>query len=194
LKKPKLNVKVLAIDAAEKTIHENGILGMNARHIAKNIGCAVGTLYNHFSSIDELILAVNLRTLAKLETALQQSTLQASNGNQGIQAIVDAYMKFALEHTHAWQTLFEHHMPKHAEIPQAYFQQRQQLFQHIEAQLKSSHPTMNDMQSKLESRALWAGIQGVCVLAINKKLNDDHIPFQKIATTLVQHFLAKEGV
>jgi len=194
LKKPRLNIKVLAIDAAEKNILESGVLGLNARHIAKSIGCAVGTLYNHFSSIDDLILAVNLRTLTNLEAALQQSVLKASTGNQGIQTIADTYIKFALEHTHAWHTLFEYHMPKHTSVPQAYVQKRQLLFQHIETQLKLSHPNMDATQSRLESWALWSGIHGVCILVMNQKSDDDHIPFQKVANTLVQHFLAKGEV
>jgi len=184
----------MAIDEAERNIHENGMLAIKARHIAKSIGCAVGSLYNHFSCIDDLILAVNLRTLANLKTELRQATLKTVKGNQGIQTVVDTYIKFALEHTHAWQALFEHHLPTHTEIPQVYFQQRQQLFQHIEEQLRAAHPQMNETNIKLESRALWAGIQGICILAINKKRDDDHIPFQGIANTLVQHFLSHPGV
>ncbi|MDX8380867.1 MAG: TetR/AcrR family transcriptional regulator [Ghiorsea sp.] len=194
MKKPKLNIKSMAIDVAEENIHQNGVLAIKARHIAKSIGCAVGTLYNHFSCIDDLILAVNLRTLTNLETELRQATFKTEKGNQGIQTVVDTYIKFSLEYTHAWQALFEHLIPKHAKIPQVYFQQHQQLFQHIEEQLKAAHPQMSPTNIKLESRALWSGIQGVCALAINKKLDDDHIPFQEVANTLVQHFLAKEEV
>ena len=193
MRKSIANIKDHATDAAEACIQAHGMKGVNARHIAKDIGCAVGTLYNHFSSIDELILAVNLRTLSKLDEALQSASHNTSTGNQGMQAIAEAYINFALEHTHAWQTLFDHRMPKHADIPAIYFQQRQQLFQHIETQMQRAHPHMNDEKIKLESRALWSGIQGVCVLAINKKLDDDHIPFQAIATTLIQHFLNQQG-
>jgi AcrR family transcriptional regulator len=58
------------IDAAECTIAEKGLTALKARDLAQEVGCAVGTIYNVFEHLDELVLCVGLRTLAMLEAAL----------------------------------------------------------------------------------------------------------------------------
>ena len=57
------------IDAAERTVAANGLAGLRARDLAREAGCAVGTIYNVFEHLDELILCVGWRTLAMLDSA-----------------------------------------------------------------------------------------------------------------------------
>ena len=58
------------IDAAECTIAANGLAALKARDLAREAGCAVGTIYNIFEHLDELILCVGSRTLVMLDAAL----------------------------------------------------------------------------------------------------------------------------
>ena len=46
------------IDVAERTIAENGLAALKARDLAREAGCSVGTIYNVFEHLDELILCV----------------------------------------------------------------------------------------------------------------------------------------
>ena len=193
LRKSPAEIKILAIQATKTSIHNSGVSGVNARHIAKSIGCSVGTLYNHFKNIDHLILEANLNTLSALDRQLKQALLQGLSPEKSIQAIAFTYIDFSLEQTNAWQTLFEHQMPKDSEVPQSYYQQRKQLFHYIEQPLSAIHPNLSPDKLALESRALWAGIHGICVLAINNKLDDDNLNLKEIAQTLIQHFLNTQG-
>lgn len=84
-------------------------------------------------------------------------------------------------------------MPKNAAVPETYYKQRKQLFLHIEKHLSLCHPNMSPAQLVLETRALWAGIQGICTLSIRNKLDDDNLPLESIVNTLVQHFLSTQG-
>ena len=54
------------VDAAERTIDERGLAALKARDLAAEAGCAIGTIYNVFEHLDELVLAVGSRTLAML--------------------------------------------------------------------------------------------------------------------------------
>src|ERR1700739_2254174 len=58
------------VDAAERTIAERGLAALKARDLAAEAGCAIGTIYNVFEHLDELVLAVGSRTLAMLDAAL----------------------------------------------------------------------------------------------------------------------------
>src|SRR5258708_37586990 len=58
------------ISAAEWTIETHGLSGLKARALAFQVGCAVGAIYNVVTDLDDLIFAVNSRTLAALERDL----------------------------------------------------------------------------------------------------------------------------
>ena len=55
------------VAAAEDTIAKGGLGEMRARDLAEKAGCAVGAIYNAVEDLDQLVLLVNVRTLAALE-------------------------------------------------------------------------------------------------------------------------------
>ena len=54
------------IDIAEAQIRENGTASLRARALAEEADCAVGAIYNVFTDMPGLQLAVNGRTFARL--------------------------------------------------------------------------------------------------------------------------------
>ena len=64
--------------AAEARLAANGIGGLKARDLAADIGVAVGALYNLVKDLDELVLLVSARTLARLHTVLNEATRAAT--------------------------------------------------------------------------------------------------------------------
>src|SRR5205823_13199976 len=95
------------IDAAERTIAGKGLAGLRARDLAREAGCAVGTIYNVFEHLDELILCVGLRTLAMLDTALGAVRSARPYGSpedaaDDLVRLALAYLEFAAAHTVRW--------------------------------------------------------------------------------------------
>src|ERR1700730_18090468 len=64
------SLKESLIAAAERTIVSQGLRSLRARTLADEVGCALGAIYNVFADLDDLVLAVNSRTLAALEREL----------------------------------------------------------------------------------------------------------------------------
>src|SRR5260370_31952146 len=58
------------IEAAERSLAAGGLAGLKTRELAREIGCANGAVYNLVDDMDELILLVGSRTLARLDAAL----------------------------------------------------------------------------------------------------------------------------
>ena len=187
-KRSKEEIRQLAIDVAEQCIVKHGMQGMNARHIAKEMGYAVGTLYQAFKSMDLLIFEVNMRSLLDLEQRLRVAVGSAATCQQAIQSIVMTYVDYALQETHRWQALFEHRLPDDVELPAIYKKHRAQLFALLEEQLKCAYPDKLDQDIALEARALWAGVHGVCTLTLLNKLDDDGLHIKDIVQTLLVRF------
>ena len=68
------------IDAAERTLETQGLRALRARDLAAEVGCAVGAIYNAVADLDELIYAVNARTLAALADADQHLVCRTRRG------------------------------------------------------------------------------------------------------------------
>jgi AcrR family transcriptional regulator len=73
------------LDAAERVIRRSGLAAASTREIAREAGCADGTLYNHFSDRADLFVAIYLEkllpdysdALSKLLYRIGEGTVQA---------------------------------------------------------------------------------------------------------------------
>ena len=69
---------VMALDAAESIVREDGFPALTARKVAARIGYTAGTLYNIFRNQDDLIIHLNARTLGRLDAEMRQIGLSGN--------------------------------------------------------------------------------------------------------------------
>lgn len=163
------------IDAAERAIAERGLAGLKARELAREIGCALGAIYNLVRDMDELVLRVGSRTLARLDEALghasQAALAKAPEDAAGrLIAVALAYSAFARENPRLWRTLFEHRMAEGAEVPEWAIAEQMQLFRHIMAPLAALLPDADEQQRLLLGRTLFSAVHGVVAIGLEEKL------------------------
>jgi AcrR family transcriptional regulator len=82
------------VRAASRLIHTRGLARVTTREIAREAGCAEGTLYKHFESKDDLFLAVLLESLPTFETALDLTGNNATSIAENLRQIVMAAIRF----------------------------------------------------------------------------------------------------
>jgi AcrR family transcriptional regulator len=163
------------IDAAERTIAENGLAALKARDLAQEAGCAVGTIYNVFEHLDELILCVGSRTLAMLETALGAVLSPGGRGSVE-EAVADlvqlalAYLEFAATHTVRWRALFEHRMNEARPLPEWFVEQQHVLFAQAERPLGTLLPEFDPDARQILARTLFSAVHGIVALGLEEKL------------------------
>src|SRR5271169_6477740 len=90
-------LRELLVAEACRQLSEVGLARFSARDVAKRIGYSVGTLYNVFGSYDELMLAINARTLSLWLTHLR-TRLAESGDDDRIATLVRGYFEFAIAH------------------------------------------------------------------------------------------------
>jgi len=156
------------LEAAEAVISTKGLAGLKARDIAARAGCALGAIYTVFEDLDELILGVNQRTLARLEAAL--SAPKGADGEVELQRLAHAYLGYARDEEPRWRALFEHRLPPEKPLPDWYARDRDRLFGLAEAPLASLSPNEDPAARKLRARALFSAVHGVVLLGLEEKL------------------------
>ena len=172
------NLKEALITAAERSIDANGLIGLKARELAAEAGCSVGAIYNVVADLDELVLAVNGRTLAMMEAGLAAAATapvggQKPGADEAIAFMVrlaQAYLHFAAAHQRRWRALFDHRLPEGGEIPAWYLDQQRQVFAFIERPLRVLQPDLAAEQFELLARSLFSAVHGIVALGLEEKL------------------------
>ena len=163
------------IDAAEHTIAANGLTSLRARDLAREAGCAVGTIYNVFEHLDELILGVGSRTLAMLDAALEAGRLARPYGSpedaaDDLVRLALAYLEFAAKDTVRWRALFEHRMSEARPLPQWFVDQQHALFAQVERPLVTLLPDLDPDARRILARTLFSAVHGIVALGLEEKL------------------------
>ncbi len=156
-------------DAGETILREQGLDGLTARAVASTVGCSVGAIYNVFEDIDGLIVAVNSRTLARLDHKI--SAFVPDAGNQlhpetCLERLAVAYCQFAIEDTRAWSALFEHGERISRQIPDWHMDEHVHLIGHVVKSLQQLLPGNSDDENRTLAGLLFSAVHGVVSLGL----------------------------
>jgi AcrR family transcriptional regulator len=159
------------IAVAEKAIAAKGLSGLKSRELAARIGVANGAVFNLVDDMDELILRVGSRTLARLDAALSaaESNGPASPAERLVRIAV-AYCDFAADNLELWRALFEHRMAPEKPLPEWAAEEQMNLFRHIYHPLAKLFPKWSADELGITARSLFAAVHGMVSLGLEQKL------------------------
>ncbi|MGJ4941628.1 TetR/AcrR family transcriptional regulator [Bradyrhizobium sp. HKCCYLS1011] len=159
------------IDAAENAIRAKGLAGLKTRELAQEIGVANGAVYNLVADVDELVLMVGSRTLARLDAELSAAE---SDGPPAPEAalvrIALAYCDFAANNLELWRALFEHRMAPDKLLPDWAISDQMHLFRHIHQPLALLFPHRATEEISITARSLFSAVHGMVALGLEQKL------------------------
>ncbi|MGI9481790.1 MAG: TetR/AcrR family transcriptional regulator [Hyphomicrobiales bacterium] len=158
------------IDAAEAIIVADGVESLTARRLATDMGIAVGTTYNQFRQMDELISEVSARTLAALGREIKAAAGAGGAPEDNIMAYAEAYLEFVSSNPKRWAALFSGSLDPQSEAQHRNNEQIQKLFSFLEGELSELYGGENRDVVKQSARALWAAVHGMLMLASGGRL------------------------
>jgi AcrR family transcriptional regulator len=159
----------MALAAARKIGESEGLRGLTARRVAGKIGCSVGTLYNLFDNLDDLIVQLNGTTLHALYDALAAAPA-AKKPDAALRTLARTYIRFTRDHPNLWNILFEHRLPEGQSLPDWYHGKVKRLLGLVEEALAPLFTPRQEKQRFQAARVLWCGLHGICSLASTGKL------------------------
>jgi AcrR family transcriptional regulator len=191
------NLRDSLVAAAERTIDSQGLRGLKARELAQEVGCAVGAIYNAVTDLEELIYAVNARTLAALETAVRDSGVGAADlasREDAIHQLVRlalAYTDFAARHGPRWRAIFQHQPPAGRDTPDWYIADQMRLFSYVERPLRMLLPDASAERRATVARSLFSAVHGMVVLGLEEKLQIIPLPVLREQVTFIVETIGK---
>ena len=165
-------LRIMALEAAREVAEAEGWRGLTARKVANRIGYSVGTLYNVFEDLDDLIIAVNGETLDALFQHLQEArdAGTAADPEESLMVLAKAYVAYIDRHPNLWDILFEHRLPPGRSLPSWYGEKLAGLLGLLESAISPLFDPAQDRDIARSARVLWCAMHGICSLARSGKL------------------------
>lgn len=172
------------IEIAERTIAQDGLGALRARALAQAAGCALGAIYNVFSDLDQLVLAVNGRTFLRLGQQVRSSVASEPLAHPARQLVLMAqgYRQFATANRSLWLALFDVRLRSDDDVPDWYWREMAALFEIISAPLATLFPQHSPEQRDLWVRTLFSAVHGIVLLGIEKRISG--VPDDRVAEML----------
>lgn len=148
-----------------RQLAEVGFANFSARAVAKRIGYSIGTIYNVFGSHDQLMLAINARTLDLWQTHLEIRLEDVTEDR--LKTAIDAYFEFAVMHRHTWTALYDFRLPEGTEMPEYYREKVRDITGIVVTEIAAVLPDRHKDKAIELAPSLLASVHGHCFFTLN---------------------------
>lgn len=162
------DLRVAAIASARACVTEGGLPALNARRIATELGCSVGSLYNLFVDIDDLVLHVAASVLDDMAAALFAPGLPEGPRDALIE-IARRYIRFARDEGPLWAMIFEHRPTHDRPTPEWQTERVARLKAAVRAAAAPAFGETSSLEASID--VLWASVHGIAALSQQDKLS-----------------------
>ena len=97
------NLESRLVEEAKRQIEKSGYQAVTIRSVAKGCGVGVGTVYNYFSSKDELLANYLLRDWYQSLEDIQRISADANRADVVVRCIYDQLRQYARQHLAVFQ-------------------------------------------------------------------------------------------
>ncbi len=97
--------KEALLQAAKELFGEYGFAETTFKKISDRAGVALGLLTHHYGNKEKLFFAAGMDVLENFITVLQNATMKASTGREGVLNFCQAYLAFSIDPTTNWLVL-----------------------------------------------------------------------------------------
>ena len=165
---------------------KEGLTGLTARRVAREIGYSIGTIYNLFEDFDDLIVHVNGETLDRLYERCAIEPLD-SGPEDGLRALAYAYIAFVRENPRLWSLLFEYRTLHPGPLPLWYSEKFEQLFALMDRAMAPLFPPGREAEMRHSARVLRASLHGMCSLEAAGAIAESA---SELVDTLISYYMA----
>lgn len=161
------------VQLAEEQIRREGLASVKARDLARGAGCALGAIYNVFSDMNDLVMAVNGRTFIRIGQEVGDAVRghEAEPPERRLIMLAHAYLTFAAENHHLWRALFDLELRDDDSVPDWYRAELQGLFGHIAIPVAQLFPKLDGKELDLMVRALFSSVHGMVLLGLQNRIS-----------------------
>jgi len=178
----------MALAAARGIVKKDGLRGLTARGVAREIGYSIGTIYNVFENLDDLIIHLNATTLDQLYEMATSAPVE-KDPEAALRTYAQRYIAFTSDNQRLWNAMIEYQRPEHQVRPAWYDAKVMRLLSLLEETVAPFFGPDEETLRLHNARVLWSSMHGICSLAQRGGLHPTESAVG-LADTLITHYLA----
>jgi AcrR family transcriptional regulator len=192
------------LDTALDIIIKDGFNNLSIRKIASRLGVTATTIYNYYTSKDELNLMIRIRGFEKLHGLLIERSASINDIEGQLKAMIHGYVEFGLTHPSYYDIMFNLHTPKYLDYvgtdiePLAYIEKQNALkcfsllIEHIGAYINVTGEKKNQFVLYLLVK-FWSDLHGLVTLCnsrlFHEVLDDVETFIEKRTSDMIEYIV-----
>lgn len=175
----------LILATAKRIVREDGIDALTARKIASAAGYTVGTIYQYFGNMDDLVLRMNGETLGLLYEECSKVP-QAGSSRDRLLGLAKAFVQFGDENKNEWEAVISYRYATEQQWSPDYDVQVNQL---LDLMMDATRPLYSKRDRGRQTQdvlMLWASMYGIFSLHANDRLG---APVDEMTRRLIDTFV-----
>ena len=160
------------LEATARIIEEAGVEALSARKVASEIGYTVGTIYQHFSNMDDLVEQTNAETLEELYDVCS-GVPENLDTHDRLRKLANSFVSFAHDNRARWDAVISYKYAPGHKWSEHYDSKFEKLLALILTATKSLYTDGEDARHWQDVRTLWSAMYGIFTLASARRLGTD---------------------
>ena len=152
----KENIRERLLQTAQSLVEDKGADYLTARKLSEASGCSVGTIYNQFSSMDELFSSLNIATLVDLQATMNK-VATSCNAYKNLNAWLDSFVSFVLANPNRWFLLYNYHL-RSGHLSPEYRQQIIRVTKMWQKSFDAVYAHLSIRKRRLARQVLWLSL------------------------------------
>ncbi|MEO1702564.1 MAG: TetR/AcrR family transcriptional regulator [Pseudomonadota bacterium] len=155
------------LEITMRLLANGGLDAVKIRDIAKEANVSVGSIYNIFGDVDDLLRACNTQLLDDLgaqgAVAMQKAAQEGVDDVRGrLLVLARVYYDYVESHATAWTAMLAfNRAASNTETPEWYIVRQEMLFDLIGDVLRATPLAQDDETLAVAARALWSSVHGI---------------------------------
>lgn len=158
-----------AVAEARRLLADGGPDQVKARMLAVRLGVSVGTIYNLFGQLDEVLFLVNGEVYDELLAATEKAIAGIAPGADPADralALSNAYLDFVSTHQDLWSGVLAFNRRSKPSVPEWYKEKERALLNTAAHALEDIPGPATATERELAARATWAAIHGIVTISV----------------------------
>lgn len=167
--KTKEEIRTDLIAKAREMLSNFGYEFLTARKLSDYSGYSVGTIYNQFKSMDNLIICENSQTLDELYATLLEAEM-GSDVYKNLNLLLEKFVEFVLSHKNLWFTLYNTHFQNTIDSFDIFYLRRIiKIMRLLEVNLRKLFTKISEKERRVSSDALYISTFALSSLLTTEK-------------------------
>lgn len=158
----------LALESARDIVRQNGLASLSGRKVTSKIGYTIGTLYQLFEDMDELVERMNTETLKALYLHCEKE-LSGGTVATKLKALARRFSEFVAAHPQEWNAVMSYRFKDTHAMSDEYNAEIQRLFGLMERATEPLYAQDQHEEQTLDMALLWTSLTGLLGVASSER-------------------------